>query len=524
MVSVFRENQYSFTVTRPQSACLRKGRKKVKTKGSGLFKKYFLTTIAIILASFAVAGGALMLFVSATWLNERSNSLVTTTESVTESIGDAFRGDYMGSGRGKIILVCNTLEQTSSAVSADIFVINDAGKVVYCKDTLSGNGFSNDGKCSIHGSYTVPAEILEVLGRNETYKGTGDLGGQFTSPNIIVACPITAEGGEFRGAVVATKSIGDGLLPYVLTIFKMFVYSTLFAFIVTFIIVYLITYRQIKPLRQMSEAAKKYANGDFSDRIEVRKTGKMIRLPTEIDELSESFNSMAKALENLESSRRSFVSNVSHELKTPMTTIGGFIDGILDGTITGEDTEKYLRIVSDEVKRLSRLVTGMLNLSKIEAGQLDVKPTNFDISEMIFRTLLSFEQVIDKKNIEIKGLDTMGENPIFADKDMINQVVYNLVDNAVKFTPEGGYIEVSSKCDAEKVIVKIKNSGKGIAPEERDRIFERFYKIDKSRSFDVKGAGMGLFLVKTIIELHGGHIECRSKEGEYTEFIFVIPT
>ncbi|MBR6334543.1 MAG: HAMP domain-containing histidine kinase, partial [Clostridia bacterium] len=235
------------------------------------------------------------------------------------------------------------------------------------------------------------------------------------------------------------------------------------------------------------------------------------------------FNTMAKELSALEYSRRSFVSNVSHELKTPMTTISGFIDGILDGTIDGKDEKKYLSIVSDEVRRLSRLVTGMLNISKLEAGKMELNPVEFDISEMLFTTLLSFEQILERKNIDVRGLDSVTENKIRADKDMINQVIYNLTDNAVKFTPEGGYIEVASKSDAEKVIVKIRNSGKGIPEEEINQIFERFYKVDRSRSYDTKGAGMGLYIVKTLIELHGGEITARSQEGEYTEFIFSLP-
>jgi signal transduction histidine kinase len=232
---------------------------------------------------------------------------------------------------------------------------------------------------------------------------------------------------------------------------------------------------------------------------------------------------MAKDLSDLEMSRRSFVSNVSHELKTPMTSISGFIDGILDGTIPESEHGYYLGIVSEEVKRLSRLVTGMLNMSKIEAGKIDIKPVKFDISEMLFTTLLTFEQKIDEKGIEIKGLDTIDKNEIFADKDMINQVVYNLIDNAVKFTPPEGYIEINSKHDSEKAIIRIRNSGRGVAPDEIDRIFERFYKIDKSRSYDVKGAGLGLYLCKTIVELHGGDIVARSEEGEWTEFIFRLP-
>ena len=266
----------------------------------------------------------------------------------------------------------------------------------------------------------------------------------------------------------------------------------------------------------MSAAAKQFAIGDFSYRVRVHGSD-------ELAELGKAFNDMADSLDALESSRRSFVSNVSHELRTPMTSIGGFIDGILDGTIPAQKHEYYLNIVSGEIRRLSRLVVAMLNMSKIEAGELDLKPQRFDISEMIFRTMLGFEQLIDNKHIEVRGLDTLENNLVTADKDMINQVVYNLIDNAVKFTPEGGYIEVSSKSDIEKVIIKIRNSGKGIPSEELDKIFERFYKIDKSRSYDVKGAGMGLYIVKTIIELHGGQIVARSEPGEYAEFIFQLP-
>ena len=200
------------------------------------------------------------------------------------------------------------------------------------------------------------------------------------------------------------------------------------------------TYQMTKPLRDMSAAAKQYAKGDFSNRISVPYHKVLGGDEDEVAELVTAFNSMANALSAIETSRRNFVANVSHELKTPMTTIGGFIDGILDGTIDSSKSTYYLRIVSDEVKRLSRLVTGMLNMSKIEAGQLKIQPKEFDISAMTFKTMLGFERAIDEKKIEIRGLDKVEPLNICADEDMINQVVYNLIDNAVKFTNEGGYI------------------------------------------------------------------------------------
>ncbi len=489
---------------------------------SGLFRKYFIVTISIILASFVFIGGALLFLVSQLWMNEKTALLNENVRSIAQNTSDVLESDYLGeSGRGSVIVICNSLMQISAAVDADVFIANLSGDVVYCKELLQSNMAIYTGNCMVHNQYKIPQEIMKTS-RKTVFSGTGDLGGVLHNIHFIVSSPVVVDG-EIVAVVFATQPVVEGLAPYVGAIFRMFFFATLFAFAITFIIVYMVSSRLTRPLREMSVAAKQYATGDFSKRITIRRPRIRIFGQDETDELVQAFNSMAQALASLEMSRRSFVANVSHELKTPMTTIGGFIDGILDGTIEQEKEQQYLKVVSDEVKRLSRLVTGMLNMSKLEAGELDIKLQKFDISEMLFRTLLGFEQVIDKKHMEIRGLDSMTANFVTADKDMINQVVYNLIDNAVKFTPEGGYIDISSKADAEKIIVKIRNSGKGVPSEELDKIFERFYKIDKSRSFDVKGAGMGLYLCKTIIELHGGQIIARSEVEEYTEFIFQLP-
>lgn len=492
-----------------------------RTRYSGFFRKYFVGTISIILASFVFIGGALLLLVSKLWMDEKWDLLTDNTVNVASNARDVLQSDYIGqSGRSSVILICNNLLQISNAVNADVFITGLDGHVAYCKDVLQSDMVLYTGNCIVHSKYTIPQDILKTVLSGKNYSSAGDLGGQLGSIHFVVGVPLTADG-EIIGAVFSTMPIVNGLSPYVAAIFKMFFIASLFAFTIAFIFAYIISYRLTKPLREMSIATRQYASGNFSTRISVKRSrffGK-----SEIDELAEAFNSMAQALATLEMSRRSFVANVSHELKTPMTTIGGFIDGILDGTIAPEKEQQYLQIVSDEVKRLSRLVTGMLNMSKIEAGELDLKPVKFDISEMIFQTLLSFEQLIEKKNIEIKGLDALSANEIFADRDMINQVVYNLIDNAVKFTPEGGWIEAVSKSDGEKAIIKLRNSGKGIPSEETDKIFERFYKVDKSRSYDVKGAGVGLYLVKTIVELHGGQVSVNSVPDEYTEFVFFIP-
>ena len=243
----------------------------------------------------------------------------------------------------------------------------------------------------------------------------------------------------------------------------------------------------------------------------------------EMGELAVAFNHMADSLATGESSSRSFIANVSHELKTPMTTISGFIDGILDGTIPPEKQEHYLKIVSSEVKRLSRLVKSMLNLSRIDSGELRLRPATFDINQTVLDAMLSFEKPIEDKKLEVRGLEDSVSIKVDGDPDMIHQVVYNLIENAVKFTNEGGYIEVRTEDLKDRVVVHIKNSGEGIAPDEITRIFQRFYKTDKSRSKDKTGMGLGLYIVRTIIKLHGGEITVSSIQGEFSEFSFWLP-
>ena len=242
-----------------------------------------------------------------------------------------------------------------------------------------------------------------------------------------------------------------------------------------------------------------------------------------VAELATALNAMAVSLSSVEGMRRSFVANVSHELKTPMTTIAGFIDGILDGTIPDEKRNYYLKIVSNEVKRLSRLVRSMLDLSRIDSGELKINPVRFDMTEVVCTALLSFERRIDEKRIDIVGLGDCPRMEVQGDFDLLGQVLYNLLDNAVKFTNEGGTIAIHLEKKDGRVYCAVRNSGEGVPSHEMPRLFERFYKSDKSRSLDKNGVGLGLYIVKTVINLHQGEIMVRSVEGEYTEFAFWLP-
>ncbi len=489
--------------------------RKRSKNGSSLFKEYFTILSLVILICFLILGISLTFFVQNYWEGERIKLLSENANSISETLVNLISSEHAQKNPSNAaLMICNDLTMLSKAIDADIFVCDKNGGVVYCKEMRLSDMVLFTGACPIHQKYKLPPSIVNSLDESD-YSGISTLDGVLPKKSFVYAAPIVLEGNTI-GIVVAVQTVSDTMRPFILSILEIFGLSSLFALVVALITVYFMSYELTKPLRQMSAATKSYANGDFSARVTV--TGN-----NEMADLAKAFNSMAKDLASLESSRRSFVANISHELKTPMTTIGGFIDGILDGTIADESKDSYLRIVSDEVKRLARLVTGMLNMSRIEIGEMNLKPREFDVAEMLFKTTVGFEQLVAKKGVEITGLDKIEPTEILADEDMIHQVIYNLVDNAVKFTPEGGNIDFKVFTDAQKVYISIRNTGAGIPAEECGKIFERFYKLDKSRSYDIKGAGLGLYICKSIVEMHGGQIKVSSVVNQHTEFSFWLP-
>lgn len=490
-------------------------------KNTKLFQKYLAVITSVILMSVILLCSSYLFLATRHWNRQQIDTLQHNSNIIAENACDLLEGwasgQYQSNNQATISLsmICNTMRTMSQAIDADIFITDMNGNVIVCKEMMDEKlHFSDDFRCIIHSRYSISQEIIDKAAAGN-FSEVDNLGGTFMKDQITTASPVNV-GGKTVAVVFATEPITMSWYSYAKRILEVFMTAALLALVVSFITVYYLSYRLTRPLRQMSIAIKHYAEGDFSYKVKVKGSD-------ELAELAQAFNSMAMSLSSQESSRRSFVANVSHELKTPMTSIGGFVDGILDGTIGPDEQDYYLRIVSDEVKRLSRLVTGMLNMSKIEAGEMQINLKNFDISADIFKTLLNFEQKISDKSIDIVGLDTMQSVIVNADEDMIMQVIYNLIDNAVKFTPQGGYIFIKDYKDSEKTFVSIRNSGDGIEKEELEKVFERFYKVDRSRSYDIKGAGLGLFLVKSIIELHGGEVRVDSKVGEYTEFAFWIP-
>ena len=265
----------------------------------------------------------------------------------------------------------------------------------------------------------------------------------------------------------------------------------------------------------VSDVTKQYAEGEFSARVALPEHAALYPFGCTI-------NRMAEFIEQNESTRRNFVANVSHELRTPMTTIGGFADGILDGTIPPDQHRKYLKIISEEIHRLRTLVNSMLNLTKFEAGEMALRITSVDIAQLLIKTVLMFEKRINDKHVDVEGLEDLSLT-IKADEDLIFQVCYNLIENAVKFVNEGGTISFSVREEKGKAFISFKNTGDGLRTDELPKIFDRFYKTDTSRSQDKTGLGLGLSIARKIVHLHSGHIIVRSVRGEYTLFEVQLP-
>lgn len=470
-----------------------------------IFKRYLGITMAIVLMSFVMMGSVLMVFFGQYWQQEKKALLTQNAASIAgvsrRFLSEKSEGQY----ELQTELLKTFISGFSISIDADIFITDLEGRI------LLGN-YPNS---KLTDPQQVPKQFAEQAAAG-MFEGRDSFGGLYTSRYYIIGVPMSVQdNGPTVGAVFAATSAAS-MNAVQGEAFKIFLASSLAAICIAFCMAGAFSFRLVKPLRQMSAAARSFGEGDFSTRVPVTSRD-------EVGQLAVSFNNMADSLTNSEGMRRSFIANVSHELKTPMTTIAGFIDGILDGTIPPQEQGKYLHIVSDEVKRLSRLVKSMLDLSRIDSGEMEIHPARFDITNTIVSTLLTFEKGIDEKQIEIKGLEDAAPQIVCGDPDLLHQVVYNLVENAVKFTNTGGSITPRVIDGIDRTTVVIENTGPGIAPEDLPMVFDRFYKGDKSRSRDKNGMGLGLFLVRTILKLHGGDILVSSVPGEFCRFEFTIP-
>ena len=513
-----------------------------------VFAKYVITFMALLLVSFLLLLFIVNSVVSHDLLQSERDRIVRVSKACSDNLselyeqsnetdfGNFLRADVPGNESFSYI------ERLITAIITDhpdmtVYVTDASGGFIFCtgkaleatpdmgtplfsdeeltalRDEAQAVGTEQDASLSSEGSDTELQPLLR--GKFITSK-TWTANGQ----NLAYVEAIRQGNGCTMGYVMITSTV-ETAGNTVSTTLRSMIIAAMWIILAALIAIYFITEHVIAPLRDMSKAAKRMAVGQFDVRVPVH--GK-----DEVAELAVAFNQMSQALDNLERMRNSFVANVSHDLRTPMTTIAGFIDGILDGVIPPEQTEHYLKVVSDEVRRLSRLVTALLDISRLQAGdrKFDMKP--FDVCEMGRQILISFEQKINDKQLDVEFLCDDDRMFVLADRDAIHQILYNICDNAVKFATERGKLRMSftwSSGDGSrrrKAVVKVYNEGQGIPPEDIPFVFERFYKSDKSRGLDKSGVGLGMFISKTIIDAHGETITVDSEYGRSCEFTFTL--
>jgi len=486
-----------------------------------LYFKSFIVSTCLVLASFLVLGIAFVILGRGVLVNERKESMEATAK-VVASTASAYNvseqpvyppwyagneQDYSSDWRSLNLRVL--LTTISTVAGHHVFICDEDGIVVNCSDT--------PGTCP-HINHHLSPTMLSALERDGKLSGITDLGGLLGNLCYVAAIPIySADGSTFLDGYAFAAADSSSLIDTWSTFLSLFSATAVLILLMAMVMSYLTSKRMAKPLNEMTAASRRFSHGDFSARV----TDDGFR-EDELGELTTAFNVMADSLEKSDELKRDFIANVSHELKTPMTTIAGFADGILDGTIPKEGQDQYLMTISSETKRLSRLVKGMLEISQMqEAAPLELKKQSFDISEVLCQTLINFENRITERGLDVNALLPENSIIVLGSIDAITQVVYNLLDNAVKFADPGSAISLSLWKQGRKAYVSVKNTGPSIPEEQLPLIFDRFHKTDRSRSEDRDGVGLGLYIVKSILNNHNEDISVSSRAG-VTEFVFSL--
>ena len=470
-----------------------------------MFGRQFLLTAACILCSILILGASFRVFIQKYVQSESQKSLYQSAEAVAE-LASAYEsiGDLENNWEFHI-----NLSFAAEAAGTDTVICDETGVVILCS--------CSEFRCEHLGLQEPQAFVDQVIQEGKT-ADAGILQGLYDDSRSVVSIPIISQADGVASGIVIASTGQTQVVGVIRQMTDIFLMTGAVVLLLAVIACSALMRRTSQPLKDLAGAARRFGHGNLDARVELDEHN-----PAEIEELAVAFNNMADSLEKSEQQRKEFIANVSHELKTPMTTIAGCMDGMLDGTIPPEQHRHYMQIVSDEVRRLSRMVRGMLDISRLQDQTIpEEKKTVFDLCEAAGQVLVSFEQKITQKQLDVQ-VDMPDEATYtLADADSITQVIYNLMDNAVKFCQQGGTLGLKIQPEDKKIFVSVSNTGLTIPENELSRIFDRFHKTDKSRSIDRDGVGLGLYIVKTIICSHGEDISVTSRDG-LTVFTFSLP-
>lgn len=490
-----------------------------------IFSKLIIMFILILIVAFSITGVMLYVLLDEFMTNQKTSMLETGSNYVNMAFSNYLdTKDIAGNTLAERYLMAALVAYGDSTNSL-IWIVNDSGYLFRSNreipQAIINKYTDNTGKMKIPVSKQFARLSTEVA----TVSEVGDFSGFFKDPVFSEAGDLwltvgksfqykDTQGKDVMIIVYMNTPVGE-VRTARQAVFKYFLFSMAIAIVIAVLLIYIFSLRLSKPLKQIKNAAAKISNGEFEKRLDIKSRD-------EIGELAKTFNQMAAALQNLEEMRRGFIANVSHELRTPMTSIRGFVEGILDGTIPQERQNHYLTIVRDETNRLNRLVNDLLDLARMEAGEMKLSLMPVDINELLRKCVIKLETLLIEKELTVDADFEEDDILVKADEDAIERVVYNLMHNAIKFTPSGGNIKLLTIVLKDRVEVTVKDNGAGIDEEELDMIWDRFYKSDKSRGRDKTGTGLGLAIVRNIINEHGQKIWVESKAGEGTSFTFTL--
>ncbi len=458
---------------------------------------YYFTSVATVLVACVLVMGLMLVFLASTYFSEENqHQLEDVVHNVTDGIeyGDIDITDENN----------HTIRYIANMGGADIVITDMGGTVVHNTETASS--LQSD---------RLSAGVIEEIQKDGSYSAISTVDGLFPEARFCVAKPLMFTDGRMEGYVVATAG-AQGLREYMLKIITVFLASAGVVVAVAGILAFILARRTVVPIMRINAAAQRFADGDFSARAPVEGGG-------ELSQLAVTFNEMAGNFESLDDSRRQFMGNIAHELRTPMTTIKGFIDGLLDGTVPVDQRRKYLLIVSEEVGRLARLTQNMLDISRLESGDtmIDIHP--IDAARLVDAVLDMFEQRLADQELAVNKPKFAGPLMVMADEDYLYEVFYNLMDNAVKFSYPGGTIRVRVDVGKTHADISVYNMGAGISQEDMPYIFDRFFKTDQSRGLNNAGSGLGLHICKLLITMMDGRIWAESEENAWMDVHFTLP-
>lgn len=474
-----------------------------------LFNKLFGTYVIVTSLSIVIVSLFFYIFFSQYYIGEKEEQLLTQGKAMSSELSSPIKNDELGK-------VNELVDNFNKVNISHMWILDKTNSII------SGyEGVSHDDELCPNNYQVEKALQGEVVYNKGIIK-------YVDKPVLSVALPIYVDN-KVEGAVFVCNEVSD-IINNIMDALKIVISAGVIAIFISLLISYFISKTIVKPVKEITEISFQLAKGNFSKKAKVDSSN-------EIGKLGEAFNYMMEKLDKtlydledernkimkMEKMQREFVANASHELRTPLTSVRGYVEAILDDVVKdGEEKRKYLRIILKETLRLHKLVNSLLDLSRIESGQTPINKKTLDISEVIDKTIMKLKPIIEDQELQVEKNLPEDLPMVLGDEDLIEQVLINYITNALRFTPSGGKIIVKAEYGKEEVYIYVTDTGVGIPSQELTKVWERFYKVNETRPLSKEGSGLGLSLVKDIVELLGGRVWAESKIHKGSTFGFSL--